>query len=569
LINYPTVPRGTEWLRITVTPQRADAAILHLVSSLSLLFGDIGLAQAAYAYWLNKRKRGGPAREALFGCVLVERVARDGSHMIDPLVKLLIATCLITSWELMPRLRMNWPLWLRAVSSAMIFALLTLLLVQMVGTPLRPHFDTTQTGIGSWQKLVETGWWVMAARGATGLMRLLVVLDRRSRETQIITDLVAGAIYIVTALAIADLVFAVSVGGLLATSGIFAIVLGLALQSTLADVFSGIAVGVERPYKAGDLIWVEGGIEGNVTEVTWRSTHIATGQSNIAIVPNSVIAKARLVNRSRPTMTRGDNIEVRLDPRIPPERCVTALTAATRSCQVLLAVPAPEVTCTTLNGDGCVYCVSFFVNSSNRLADVRTKLLTEIHRHLRYNGIALAVVGSVAVPLVTVPSIAELLEQSDLLSVIEPKQRGLLAEHFQTIWLQPGQTLTQEGGEPDALYLIGSGTVEVTVADPTGPRVVHRTSPGECLGAVGLITGSHYAATSTALTLVKAYRLDKIAIAAAIRAQPPLAGALEALAERGQAALRSDPVAREDDKQGRSEMFLAHLRNLIHLLQSR
>lgn len=497
------------------------------------------------------------------------RNRRSKRHMIDPVVLLILATFLIFIAMLIPQPRMKWPLWLRAGWSTMIFLLLTLLLRKIVGTPLRPHFDVSQPGIEFWEKLIQAGWWLMGARGAIGLMRLVVVLEHRPRETQIISDLVAGGIYLATALAIVDFVFAVPIGGLLATSGIIAIVLGLALQSTLADVFSGIAVGVERPYKAEEHIWVEGGIEGIVTQVTWRSTHIATGQNNIAIVPNSVIAKSRLVNRSRPTTVRGDSVEVRLDGSVPPERSLDALTAATRSCRILLASPAPEVTCTGVYGDGCTYQVSFSVASSNRLAEARNELLTEIHRHLRYNGIALAVAGTVTTPLVPIPTPAQILEQSDLFGVIEAGQRDLLASHFETVWLQPGETLIQEGGEPEALFVVASGSAEITVTEPTGPRVMRRMSPGESLGAMGLITGKHYAATATALTPVKAYRLDKNAIAAAIKIQPAIAQGLEELAKRGQAALRRNSAACDDDKRGHPEIFLSRLRDLIHLLQSR
>src|ERR1700735_1860847 len=210
--------------------------------------------------------------------------------MSDPLILLVPATFLIFAIVLIPQVRMNWPLWLRASWSITIFILVTLLLRQLVGSPFHPRFINGQQGVEFWERLIVAGWWLIAARGAIGLIRLVGVLELRSRETQIISDLVAGVIYIATWLAIVDFVFAIPIGGLLATSGIIAIVLGFALQSTMADVFSGIAVGLERPYRAGDLIWVEGGIEGRVALVTWRSTHIATGQKNdIAIVPNSII----------------------------------------------------------------------------------------------------------------------------------------------------------------------------------------------------------------------------------------------------------------------------------------
>jgi small-conductance mechanosensitive channel/CRP-like cAMP-binding protein len=488
--------------------------------------------------------------------------------MTNLLLPLSLSTFLILLAALLPQARLNWPLWVRAVWSITIFIALTLLLQHILGSPLRPNYDTVHPGVQLWEKLIEAGWWLMGARGAIGLMRLVVNLEDRPRETQIISDLIAGAIYISAALAILNFVFAVSISGLLATSGIIAIVLGLALQSTLADVFSGIAVGLERPYKAGDLIWVEGGVEGKVVRVTWRSTQIATGQGNIAIVPNSVMAKARLVNRSRPTTIRGDTIEVRLDASIPPERCLATLTAAVRSCRILLAAPAPDIICAGLNGDGCIYQITFSVSSGNQLIPARNELLVEVHRHLHYGGIALAVAGTAAVPLVPIPTPSQVLEQSDLFSVIVPAQRDLLAEHFSTVWLQPGQTLIQEGGMPEALYVIASGAAEITTNEPDGPRIVHRMSPGESLGAIGLITGSPYAATATALTPLKAYRLDKDAIAAAIKVQPALADGLEALAQRGHAALRRDAVAHETEKQRHSEMLLSKLRSFVQLLQS-
>jgi small-conductance mechanosensitive channel/CRP-like cAMP-binding protein len=488
--------------------------------------------------------------------------------MPDPLILLFPATFLIFAVALIPQARMNWPLWLRATWSIGVFILLTLLLRQLIGSPLQPHFNKGQPGIEFWEKLIDAGWWLIAARGAIGLIRLVVVLEQQSRETQIISDLVAGVIYIATWFAIVDFVFAIPIGGLLATSGIIAIVLGLALQSTMADVFSGIAVGLERPYRAGDLIWVEGGIEGKVVQVTWRSTHIATGQNNIAIVPNSIIAKARIINRSRPTAIRGDALEVKLDAAIPPENCVAALTAAARSCMSILVSPAPEATCISLSGDGCTYQLSFSVASSSQLTQAHHELLTEVHRHLRHSGIGLAVTDRALTPAV-VPSPVDLLEQSDLFGAIDAAQRGLLASHLKPIWLKPGETLIRAGGEPDALYIVASGATEITVTGPTGPRVVHRMRPGESLGAVGLITGAKYAATATALTPVMAYRLDKDAISAAIKVQPELAKGLEALAQRGQAALSQDAAAHEKDRHEQPDMLLSRIRNFIHVLQSR
>lgn len=484
-----------------------------------------------------------------------------------PLI-LLLSTLLLLAAAVVPRLFPRLPLWLRVTWRIAVFVLLTLLTQQMLGSPLRPHFQTARAGEQFWQQLIEAAWWLIAAQVAVAVVRLMVVLEHRPRETQIVSDLLAGVIYIAALLAIVNFAFGVPIRGLLVTSGAIAIVLGLALQSTMSDVFSGIAVGLERPYKAGDLLWVEGGIEGHVIQVNWRSTRIATSDNNTAVVPNSIIAKARLINRSSPTTIRGDTVVIRLDAAATPEHCIDALTAATQVCRIMLAVPNPSIACVGLQGDGVAYEIGFSVASTEQLGPARSEIYAQIHRHLRHAGIAIAVAGLATLPPVPVPTPIDLLEQSELFGDIQADQRNLLAGHFVPVWLQPGDTLIREGAEPDALFVIASGVVEITVDTGGTPRVVYRMSPGESLGAIGLITGKPYRATATALTPLKAYRLGKDDIDAAIKAMPVLAAALDALAQRGQARLDRTVAADEGADPTHPKLFISRLRNFLHLLGS-
>ena len=272
------------------------------------------------------------------------------------LATLLLVVSAIIAWRWPRRLH-----WLYVGWRIAIFVALTALARWQLGSPLHPRYAANYSDLGFWEHVIEAGWWLFAASMGVTLVRLLVVLEHRPRETQIVSDLLAGAIYITTLLAIVNFVFGVPIAGLLATSGVVAIVFGLALQNTLADVFSGIAVGIERPYKAGDLLWVEGDIEGHVTQVTWRSTHIATFQSNIAIVPNSVIAKARLINRSLPEPMRRDTIVLKLDATATPEHCIATLIAASRASLLPLASGVPTASCVGLQGDGASYEVNYLV----------------------------------------------------------------------------------------------------------------------------------------------------------------------------------------------------------------
>ena len=487
-------------------------------------------------------------------------MTKEIAHIVATLV--LIASFVVPWWI------STCPLWVKAGWRSISFVVLTFLVYQIIGTPFTPNFSQNPDE-HLWEKVIEFGWWVIASQCAIGLMRAFVVFDTKPRESRIVSDLLAGLIYLATLFAIVNFVFAVPIGGLLATSGVIAIVLGLALQSSLSDVFSGIAVGIERPYNPGDLIWVEGGIEGRVVQVNWRSTHIATGNRDVAIVPNSVMAKARLINHSMPTTVRGVSVKVWLGAREISDHCMTVLESAVKECMLLAEKPAPTIARTELQGDGVAYEISFSIPSIEAFVSARSELIGSLHNHLRHAGIALAVPGRANLPRATIPTPGDLLGESDWFGVLPVQDRDLLAMHLERVWFAPGDLLIKRGEAPDALYIIAAGTVEISDGLPSSGEVIDRLGPGRSLGAMGMITGVPYAATAFALTAVSAFRLNKTAVADAIAVNPNLAVGLEALAQRGQNTRRSDMVAHEDHHLVPPEVFLQKLRGFLKAVSKR
>jgi small-conductance mechanosensitive channel/CRP-like cAMP-binding protein len=458
------------------------------------------------------------------------------------------------------------PLWATITLRIGAFAFLTLLVMGSLSSPLRPQFDMAHSGVLLWQQLVEIGWWVVGARAAASGVRALVALENKPHQSRIVSDLVAAGIYIATALAITNFAFSVPVGGMLATSGVIAIVLGLALQSTLADVFSGIAVGLERPYQPGDLLWVEGDIEGIVVQVSWRSTQIRTRHNNIAIVPNSVMAKSRLVNRSSPTPVRADSLTIQLDARSDPTRCLAVLDAAVKTCLLPLAHPAPYVAYTGLHGDGSTFEIAYSVGTSDDLVGARTELLSQVHRHLLHAGLSLALAGSANPPPVPMTTIASLLDRSDVFGVLPAEERALLAQHFVAVELDCGDILIEQGKMPEALFLIASGTVEVTREGNVAGHIRGRLGPGESLGLVGMFTRQPHPATGIALTAVTAFCLDKASVATALNVCPNMAVGLEALARRRAKALATETKLHESAQDEHAQAFLVRIRQVLHRL---
>src|SRR5437667_2386765 len=217
----------------------------------------------------------------------------------------------------------------RAMVRVIFLVVLTLVLLHAGVVPYEP---LTRTGVpfqDAVHAALKIAWWLWAAWFLVGFLRVFVVTERRPREGKLVQDLLAGLIYLAAVFAITAYVFDLPIQGLLATSGAIAIILGLALQSTLSDVFSGIVLNFSRPYRPGDWISIDGGTDGRVIEMNWRATHVLTGRRDLAIVPNSTIAKSKIGNVSSPAGIHCVTITVQLNAQTAPSTGAEILEHAT------------------------------------------------------------------------------------------------------------------------------------------------------------------------------------------------------------------------------------------------
>src|SRR4030095_10372938 len=113
-------------------------------------------------------------------------------------------------------------------------------------------------------------------------------------------------------------------GGAIATLGVTSIVVGLALQEPLGNLFSGLVLLMERPFEVGETIEV-GTVAGTVKEGNWRSAHIETLGGAIQVVPNSTLNKETILNLSRPRPIRMELIDVAFSHQDPPYKVHQAL----------------------------------------------------------------------------------------------------------------------------------------------------------------------------------------------------------------------------------------------------
>jgi small-conductance mechanosensitive channel/CRP-like cAMP-binding protein len=415
----------------------------------------------------------------------------------------------------------------RAFWTAVTFGLFTAALIRGIGSPFDPVFAALAGWRLAWAKTLEAFWWLSAARVAVAVLHVWAGADRKLGNSRLATDIIAGAIYLAATLAITNDVFQIPIRGLLATSGVIAIVLGLALQSTLSDVFSGISINIEEPFGVGDTIQLDGTLEGAVTQVNWRATHILTGMDDVAVIPNSVVAKARIINRSRPATQRGASLVISLDSRTSPETGMQVLRDAALTAQTPLRDPAPSVQCMALRANAVEYEITFHVRNDTDLAAARTELIRHIHRALAWSSIPVArndgVFPELADPSDHAGATLRKLRQIGLFQALSAEEIAALTSKAKTRSLAPGEIAIAQGMTDDSLFLVASGVLEVTRDPGMGRSVlVGRLGPGDHFGETALLAGEAYQATATAITPVTLYILAKADLAPVMTARPAL-----------------------------------------------
>ena len=130
---------------------------------------------------------------------------------------------------------------------------------------------------------------------------------------------------------------------LLASAGIAGVAVAFAAKDTLANFFGGISVFLDKPYKIGDYIVLDGGERGEVVAIGVRSTRIKTRDDVQITIPNSIIANTKVVNESAPQ----PNFRVRVPIGVAYGSDIdqvqeTLLAIAVRNDNIV-AEPAPRV----------------------------------------------------------------------------------------------------------------------------------------------------------------------------------------------------------------------------------
>ena len=314
---------------------------------------------------------------------------------------------------------------------------------------------------------------------------------------------------------------------LLTTSAVGAVVVGFALQDTLGNLFAGLAIQIEKPFRVGHWIQVSGR-DGQVQEITWRATKLRTKDGEFLIVPNSVIAKEPVLNYSEPTIANRVSVEVGASYLTPPNDVKRAIQEAIANSSLAMPLPEPQVVIKAFGGSSIDYLALFWIADYGRAREAQDQVRTSLWYTFRRRNIEIPWPIQIQYERQEAPvrgdadvvRAGDLLGSVDLFAALTPESRQGLAAASQEHIFAAGEAIVRQGAPGDSMFVVLDGRVRVLL-EPSGQEVA-MIAAGGFFGEMSLLTGEPRTATVRAIDDTRVLEIGAAAFKQLAAADPRL-----------------------------------------------
>ena len=291
----------------------------------------------------------------------------------------------------------------------------------------------------------------------------------------------------------------------LTTSAVGAVVAGLALQDTLGNLVSGLALQVEKPFQLGHWI-VSGDWEGEVSEITWRAVKLRTRHGNQVIIPNAELSKSAIVNYSEPASPTRIEIDIGTSYDDPPNRVKSALHDVLAQEPLVLKAPPPLIRLVDFAASSLIYRIHFWIEHLPTDEIVTDRVRTSIYYALRRQGITIPYPIQIEYGLEMPPPGPDAAEQqrhqdllatTDLFGPLSDDDRRALVSAARVKVYGRGEIVMRQGEAGHSAFIVAAGRVRVSL-DP-GDVEVAVLERGACVGEMSLLTGEPRTASAAAV----------------------------------------------------------------------
>jgi potassium-dependent mechanosensitive channel len=212
------------------------------------------------------------------------------------------------------------------------------------------RFAYRKVDAGTLDKIIEMFgllWWIIPTHIISSAIHefFWTYIESKSRHSVpgFLKGLVTFILFILMSFGVMAIVYDQKVTSILGTSGIFVMIIGLAIQMNISNIFAGMVLNVEHSIKVGDWIKIGNGDEGKVLEINWRTTKIQTRNDIVLHIPNNTISESQFQNFTNPQNLVCMWFFIDLDKNVPFDKVRTTILKAMDQVELVLKDPSPSV----------------------------------------------------------------------------------------------------------------------------------------------------------------------------------------------------------------------------------
>ena len=458
---------------------------------------------------------------------------------------------------------------------AALFGLALYVLHTISGAPLAKVMTNPDGALEWTMRFVSVAFWLGVAFAAVRALNELVFLIFRKRKgyeaPSLMRDIFSLVLYVTSLAVILKVHFeSLSFGALLSGSALLGIILGLALQDTLGNLFSGISLHADKPFQVGDVLTV-GKWTGVVMSITWRAVKIKTFSNHIVLVSNSSIAKESIEVCPRD----GQNARIVNFSTVythSPVKVIHAVREAIRECDNVLRYMTPVVRIRNLGDSVVEWEVKYWLSDYARHNDTDALIRQRIWYAFRRNGfdfgspvrtVYMAQAAEQDGERRTAETLAEILSDVDIFSPLSSDELNTLALNVRGHVFAPGETIIRAGDSGSSMFVVHRGSVDVRVDSNGTPRTIKRLGEGEFFGEMALFTGEPRTASVVAVEETEVLEIGHRAMKQLFKTNPELVESLSHIIAERRAALAATAATRTVEEE--SEGLISAIRRFFGL----
>ncbi len=338
-------------------------------------------------------------------------------------------------------------------------------------------------------------------------------------------------------------------------SAIIGVVIGLALQDTLGNLFAGLAMQADQPFQIGDVVTIADKGSGVIENISWRGMKIRTFQNKLLIISNSVLGKEAIEVAPR------DNLNARLVffntlYANSPAKTAQVIREVVRQVENVSPKMRPVVRVKNLGDNGIDWEIKYWIEDYSKFNDtdalVRQRIWYAFQREkieFAYPTRTLHIETKMQENafVETTNEIFERLSNVPIFAPLSDEETRELAESSLIRVFAPGESIVRQGQQGKSMFVIHRGAVSVQIKEEGAAKNIRKLHEGDFFGEMGLFTGEPRTATVVVEDETEVLEISNLCLKPILERNPELVQSFSQLIDERRAFLETLNTENNDD----------------------